>query len=441
MRAKSTASISTRFCPLRFRWWYTLCAVLVGACAAPTTTTLVTTRSLTPAVFVVTFATSSGATMPTNTLVAIDAATGLARWQIAPVGEIAAMPAVQGGLVYLGTNDPNAALGQAGTLTAFDARTGAPRWTARTGQIAQVVALTNGVLIGEDLPAPTPTAGTPTMPLTPTMTPRDATSFTLAAFSATSGAPLWTYASSRADLSIPPVLMGNHIALAVTSSITTLNPIPTSTVLVLDARNGQLRWQRHLNALVAGMVATPAALYLTADEQINQPRQGPGGLALALGASDGQILWQYPTSLPLTAPCTDGLTVFIGQLGAKNTTLVALDGLHGLPRWQATTASLVAGLGLPSMAVGGEQIFASMGAPARSGVLALSVSNGQILWQRLGILAATVPTVYLDTVYVGFTANGTGADLSHIEALDGSLGLLLWRLQLPGMIEFPLVVG
>ncbi len=228
-------------------------------------------------------ATGEGVYVMTRTgdLVALDAASGEERWR-APLGA-GALPAPVAGAGVAGAVDA------AGNLFMFDAATGAPRWRVPipNGSTAPLILVESTIYLGDN-------------------------ASTLHALDALTGAEIW-----NANVPAGVAMLARHDDTVYVSGY-------DSSLVALEAENGDLEWQRTL----AGQV--------TAAPAVHGDRVFVGsadGNVYALDRENGNEQWQFPTSN----------TIYLAS-GVVAETVYALDGngiVHalaigdGAERWRA----------------------------------------------------------------------------------------------------------
>lgn len=399
---------------------WALAIVLASGCATPSVVLPTPTISpLAAGVYAVALTQGDGATTPSSTLYAFDAATGMPRWRAQPDGTLVA-PAANHMSVYVGVN----AGGTLGTVFADDAQSGAVQWQTTVAQVTQVTAFPAGVLVGEALPAK-----------------KGPQTYTIAALNGANGALLWSYATSQIHLGLAPVVTPTAIIIATSATPTGNDPCPPTTVTALNPLTGAVLWHRRILALLVGMAGNGAQVALTGAVGPSQPDSNPGGIVLALRPTDGHPLWQMPLAAIPTPPSVDATTVYLGVNTGATGTVMALNAATGTPRWSVTTGALATATGQPSLAVQDATLFASTTAPTPSAVVALRLSDGVLLWHRPEDLALTPPVALGTTVYVGLGSALQTPQNGRLEALDAQTGLMRWRYTMQGSIQFSPTLG
>ena len=274
-------------------------------------------------------------------LVAMDALTGVTRWQVRLDGTASAAPAVANGMVYVGITTHHVTRGEVvgtpdpittdlGFLVAFDARTGAEEWRGETrGSQSSSPAIADGmVFVG-------------------------ATDGGMYAFDAESGDARWQsdvaiwndeflernrreqvpYASSTPAL-------GNDLVF-ITSSL--------GTVHALDVETGEERWVTRVPDGGLGMPVVGSDLVLVSIEQadpylVSESIASPAALGgavgntaaalVALSASSGAVEWILASPVDGIAPvaASDGL-VYVVESTREESQFQAIDSSTAEQRW------------------------------------------------------------------------------------------------------------
>lgn len=203
--------------------------------------------------------------------------------------------------------------------------------------------------------------------------------------------------------------------------------VPAYQLHGLDPESGATVWSYNGPDGRSGVVAPGVAgdVLYTADH---------GGVAAALSASDGSVLWSTDVGAALFTPVVhEDLLLYPtrgyltgardGPLGAGP--IVALDRHTGEERWRfqlpaAPGFSASGGSGAPGVVVGDRLITGS----ENGSVYALRLTDGALLWQRAG---STAQKIYYGTAAMRFGANVTLTRSDNfIEALDPETGVVRW---------------
>jgi len=271
---------------------------------------------------------------------AFEATTGVLKWR-APAGETRfTSPAVAAGTVY----------SHGGSVYAFDAATGAPKWKVAMDNSSWPVATSDTVYVSDggtlhaleaaggrtrwSFPAGDRTFHPPVVV--------DARVYAsngdgLYALDAATGSGKWRFADA---VESPPVTAGRIVAGYAQS----IAENTSMAVFGLDAASGERVWSHPIAGEGAGITATDRAVFVTFDTTVT-----------ALAAETGALLWE--ASVPATgAPIVSGDTVYV----TAGDTLVALDAGTGAPRW--TFATGAGGEGSPPVIAAGAAYFQCGGA-------------------------------------------------------------------------------
>eukprot|EP01043_Picozoa_sp_COSAG02_P071405 COSAG02_NODE_13035_length_1456_cov_17.156964_2_plen_350_part_00 len=312
---------------------------------------------------------------------ALDAATGIARWNFTtPDTSSATQPAVFGSGVFFA-----ALRGKQVRLVNIDADTGAVIWDVHVPGIRGVAA--------------PPTVADSTLYIT--------LDTGLHAFNAATGAAIWAQTALTACSNTVPVVD------TTASIVYAARGKSKNGVIALDARTGQPRWT------ALPQVDNPWASPVLADGQVfiggfesNAALPGGGyytGLVYALSAESGSLQWQRnlthsgggtsyaPILSQTTANGTDGVgRVFVA--GAMSA-IFALDVMTGVVSWRGPTGTC--GHLWMTPYVDGKTVYAGCDNGA---LFAFGVTSGEQQWVYRGSpgWAARSPVVADGRVFVGF---------------------------------------
>jgi outer membrane protein assembly factor BamB len=335
-------------------------------------------------------------------------------------------------------------------VRAYDARTGRPRWTYRTGPNAfiralgdgwVVVAADYGPLIGLDLAtgrerwrfelaslqaAEYGTIAGDTLFIGTSFTAEGALDPPVVyALDLATGRQRWRTVLDRGtDLQwAAPVVDGGQVLVADTPSHE--GSAPTSHLHALDAGTGRVRWKADLHANQQGFFAEPPVVadglvyVATASRRLLALEVDSGrevwrerGFPVVAGVRDGMVIaaiddrlaaldagsgvrrWEVPVSgRGEHWPVLDGDTVYM----ASARDVIAVDAAAGTTRWRVPVDPAVG----PPVRVGGRLYVAT-----RSRLLALDASSGRPLWDSARRRIANAPLTTPGNVVVA-TADGT----------------------------------
>lgn len=278
------------------------------------------------------------------------------------------------GLFYSGT--------ASGGLAAYDASSGARRWSASTGSAMVAVGDTAVYTVsgadGQGLTGP------------PGVT----------AYAAGTGAELWHVAIPNLLSIASPTLVGSRVLVAYNAKVASKAP---SFVASFDAATGRKVWQRKL-PLAGGAdwpyrVSAVSALAGTGVVTIAD------GAALALDLSTGRILWTVnlgglAASIVQSRPVIRGTTVYVGLFDDRQQGFVkALRLGSGAQVWSRPLPAPPFG-GLAE-ADGVVYVQADVeGSPGTPDTFALSSATGAVIWSRVGGAGALPPTVANGVLYL-----------------------------------------
>jgi outer membrane protein assembly factor BamB len=153
------------------------------------------------------------------------------------------------------------------------------------------------------------------------------------------------------------------------------------------------------------------------------------GLSLvALGASDGALLWQtiipQDAEFAVSSVTVTPLRVYVvsgGKPSSAGWSVMALRASDGKVAWSFAAGSLIEGL-----QVLGDTVY--LGSLYSGGVQALRASDGHLRWQHAGNVEAL--TLAGDTLYTAFKGIAAGSDA--VVALQASDGAVRWQDQISG---------
>ena len=299
---------------------------------------------------------------------ALNAANGDELWNYSiPVGT--SSPAVEGGVVYVGSYDQN--------VYALNATNGFKLWSYATGDlVSSSPAVAKGIVyVG--------------------LSDGD-----LVALNATTGKEVWTYHSSG-GVDSPVVKEG-----VVFDSSSAFIPIYTFTgdVYALNATNGEMLWNYSTNSSVAFPNVFGETLYI-----------GIGSNVTALNSINGSKVWSASISKQTgLAPAVLRPTAFLNDVlyvGSSDGSVYALNALSGEKIWNrflgnSSDLSPGAVYGVTSPAVANGVVYIGS---IDGNLYALNASNGEIFWNytisdRLHALGSS-PVVANGVVYIGSGAH------------------------------------
>lgn len=232
-------------------------------------------------------------------------------WQFKGDGAKLTTPTVSNGVVVLGSADHN--------VYALDAKTGAVRWTAKTGYgfVARPTIVGGAVIIGNR-------------------------GGTVHAYDLSSGKPIWSFSTSGA-IDTRVVTCGNIVYLA----------SEDRNIYALDAKSGKLLWQSAMadytdyapliagSAVIAGNRAGDLVAFSAADGKemwrsplggtpFSQPTVWNHAIVLKIGdhavgafaALSGKPLWRYGSKAVLTPPVLGATHIYLASSAGR---VIALD--------------------------------------------------------------------------------------------------------------------
>lgn len=248
----------------------------------------------------------------------------------------------------------------------------------------------------------------------------------LFALSLTSGALLWSNTSYH-GLSTPAVYDGDLLFGGTDGRLH-----------AVAAANGTEAWNVTLiaNPLFSGVTSSPKILFDTGYVgTFNE--SGGAGEVVAFWATNGTIRWRTaaPGSVSFSSPAIVNGTVYVGIIGAYNTTtqvtydppygLLALDAATGAQRWFVPTNGSVAA---SPLATGSEVLV-----PAKDGFLyALNATTGTLVWKVAAQAGVSSPALAGAAVVLAGGSFGSGG---RVTALDPQTGAVRWTFTPNGPVQ------
>lgn len=220
----------------------------------------------------------------------------------------------------------------------------------------------------------------------------------------TSGETLWSMKDAPIEAGI--LVSGDQIIVVDAES----------RVRGINARSGEIEWERALDSLVtvlASPVATGDHAIVVADDR--------GGV-LALSTTDGRDLWRTDIGMPVHAtPSSNEDLVFLPTTRGH---LVALDTETGAIRWTYAVEGKAVYISTPAVSES-EVVFGASDGKLR----ALDATSGALRWTfDAGEGFAAAPLIAAHTVFAG------GLD-GKLYAVERATGRLVWEQQLEGRIK------
>lgn len=187
-------------------------------------------------------------------------------------------------------------------------------------------------------------------------------------------------------------------------------------LVALDVATGEVRWRyRHGPGVCSNLTVVGNVAYAGCEDTH----------LYAVDATTGQLLWRYDAGTTVDGPPNVvGGMIYIGtERRGKGGAVVALDATTGQERWRVAVDGDLYG----ALAVTGDVAYVpvwlgSSGSQSRadSEILALSTSNGTLLWSReIPGLVERALTVVDNIIYLGSSQG--------VCALDAATGDLRWR--------------
>ncbi|HEX4205454.1 MAG TPA: PQQ-binding-like beta-propeller repeat protein, partial [Ktedonobacteraceae bacterium] len=202
-------------------------------------------------------------------------------------------------------------------------------------------------------------------------------------------------------------------------------------ISALRASNGTLLWNYPTNG--------PAGMFLTvANGVLYAGMDGSRSGVSALNATTGKLLWNFQQfGQVLSAPVVVNGIVYSG---ASDRTLSAFNGGTGALLWRYVVDYAI----ITPPVVSNGVIYVGT---ADNSVFALRANNGSLLWhQRVDKLFSPFPNVpgRFFGVFVGAVNNGmvyVGSEDGYMCALRASDGSLLWHRQFAGLVISPFAIA
>lgn len=403
-------------------------------------------------------------------LYAVESGTGAERWRVQlsePAGSLA-VPLVGNSLVYAAGGD--------GAIRALAIGTGAERWRQPANAEARPV-LVAGLVVAT------------------------ATQDSIAAWDATTGAVRWTRSTGpvcyglAADADNVYVPREDGVVMALDArtgrdlwQVGGRDPIVADlavygskvyverldgSIAAIASTDGAVRWRVTTAGLVNPPVVAGSVVFASAGQGPCAGDVSRCSAVFALSESDGRVIWRFPThAFQLSAPVVDGETLYVGgdsgalyAIGFSPSEITAASAVAPAPspvaspgtggtgsvRWRASGAHdavaaagllfLVGDAGVRALdpATGVERWRADMPSPstpviAGSGLLvadgngvlrSLDPATGRERWQKPGLGGASDLVLDGSTVY----AAGNGAGTLNVAAVDPASGDFKWQRQ------------
>lgn len=347
-------------------------------------------------------------------------------------------PEVLDGIVYTVLSDTTSHSIRPGFLEALDPASGTLLWRHKTDQpIHTVLTVQNGVVYASYGAVP---------PAGPRYWP---TSF-VEAISTHDGSRLWR-TTVNGTPSAGAIANGTlYIALA---AGTYAQPESLhGSLIAIDANTGALRWATPTDLPRGAEAGTFAPIVVNGMVYLETvSRNASGSLSDTVNAfsvADGRLIWHHPTASsasPLTV--AGGLVVF-DWYDARNAAhqpaeAIALDAATGSVRWRYTLP------GTPTdPLVVGNRVYLSVSGTSdasRSGVLALRVRDGALLWRaRAGqpadveLFSSPVAAGNLIAVFAIHNQNSKSVSLSVLRSEDGSH---VWSREIAQPLQYPALMS
>ncbi|MEO8970784.1 MAG: PQQ-binding-like beta-propeller repeat protein [Ktedonobacteraceae bacterium] len=190
------------------------------------------------------------------------------------------------------------------------------------------------------------------------------------------------------------------------------------TLYALKTSNGSVQWHYHAGSSVEVAAVVTGVVYVYADSSL-----------YSLNASSGALLWQHSMNRNITDVIVTGSVVYADTNAEQNApTVYALNITTGAELWHYTANSISPGM----LAVGNGNVYymeaASIGISPDETMLALSTSDGHVLWHmHLGSTDGLASGTVAQANGVVFVATLHGA----VYAVRASDGVLLWHVARP----------
>jgi len=315
-------------------------------------------------------------------------AAGTTVWAAPVSGSVIVAPALDDGALFVAD--------ESGRLHAFDAATGAPRWTIQMGGPVGGVSMTatNGLIFAR--------------------TRLD----TLAAYRESDGSLAWGRQFPTLDVGTAAVDSGVLYAVAVNPS----DQQHVGFLYAFDPATGQPLWHTQLTGMSVDSTSIPVPVVANGAAYVSASRQGAGttsdNLLVAVSLATHAILWSAGvTGRDLAAT---GSTVYVsGEASDLSGTipLSAVEASTGKTLWSQPIAHAgqAGGFLSPPLVSGGTVFVSTYGGYA----YALDAASGAQRWgMQVGGTAGVQPGALGTTVYIS-SSNG-------LHALDAASGAQVW---------------
>jgi eukaryotic-like serine/threonine-protein kinase len=325
--------------------------------------------------------------LPTAT-VSANTSPGTTVWAAPVSGSVIVAPALDNGVLFVSD--------ESGRLHAFDAATGAARWTIQmSGPVGGVsMTATNGLIFAR--------------------TRLD----TLAAYRESDGSLAWGRQFPTLDVGTAAVESGVLYAVAVDPS----DQQHVGFLYAFDPATGQPLWHTQLTGMSVDAISIPVPVVANGAAYVSASRQGAGttsdNLLIAVSLSTHVILWSVGVTGRDLA--TAGSVVYVsGEASDLSGTipLSAVEASTGTTLWSQPIANAgqAGGFLSPPLVSGGTVFVSTYGGYA----YALDAASGAQRWgMQVGGTAGVLPVALGTTVYIS-SSNG-------LHALDAASGAQVW---------------
>ena len=216
----------------------------------------------------------------------------------------------------------------------------------------------------------------------------------LVAIRASDGAVRWQFQLPQAFLRTATSVVKGEQAYVATDS----------TLYALDTSSGHVLWMASVGPQVQALLVAGLDLYVSSTTQV-----------YALSTKNGSVLWsQAIPDQAATLLTLDGSTLYLG--GNESSLLVALDATTGATRWTYQAAQ-----DNPVVAI--QPADQALVVQTHHALLVLNAGDGGVRWQQT--LQASWVNIQQDLLYLAWIDGATGA--SGLRALQLSDGGLVWQ--------------
>lgn|GEM_PF-1804456 len=211
--------------------------------------------------------------------------------------------------------------------------------------------------------------------------------------------------------------------------------VPSGQIESLDSQNGSVRWQKALNDIPATPLLMNGHLFVMTNQL-----SGFEGHILALNTTDGSVIWDYASDVPLsgggetdlggpTPPVIVGQHIYVQATernvdGTANLLLLAINIGNGSVAWQYATGGIST---TPASDQSGNTLCVSTFVQTGDAgtVVGLAATSGHVLW-NIAVQGSASPCVAEGTTFYFDERSADGASGNAL-ALNSQDGRQVWK--------------